>query len=285
LGAYGFNSTIFSYVPQGNSEYHGLAVDVSKRLSGHLTFKGAYTWSHLMDDSTMEINFTSLTPRRPQDFLNLRPEWASSALDRRHRLTLTWLYQTPWFEKSDNRWLRNLVGNYQVSGVYMAESPEWVTPQSATDANMNTDAVSDRVIVNPNGIPGIGSDVKQLKNSAGQVVAYVAVNPDAQFIRASSGALATSGRNILPTNGINNVDVNVVKTFTAGERYHIELRADFFNALNHPQYTPGRLDSVLSSSHVNETNYLTPGNPLFGKWDQVFPSNARLIQLAAKFSF
>ena len=238
-----------------------------------------------MDDSTMEINFTSLTPRRPQDFNNLGPEWASSALDRRHRLTLTWLYQTPWFEKSDNWWLRNLVGNYQVSGVYMAESPEWVTPQSATDANMNTDAVSDRVIVNPNGIPRIGSDVKQLKNSAGQVVAYVAVNPDAQFIRASAGALATSGRNILPTNGINNVDINVVKTFTAGERYHIELRADFFNALNHPQYTPGRLDSVLSSSHVNETNYLTPGNPLFGKWDQVFPSNARLIQLAAKFSF
>ena len=62
---------ITSYVPQGNSEYNGLAVDVSKRLSGHLTFKGAYTWSHLMDDSTMELNFTSLTPRRPQDFMNL----------------------------------------------------------------------------------------------------------------------------------------------------------------------------------------------------------------------
>jgi hypothetical protein len=24
---------------------------------------------------------------------------------------------------------------------------------------------------------------------------------------------------------------------------------------------------------------------LFGKWDQVFPSNARMIQLAAKFIF
>ena len=89
LAPYGFtnSSGITSYVPQGNSQYHGLAIDVSKRFSGHLTFKGAYTWSHLMDDSTMELNFTSLTPRRPQDFQNLRPEWASSALDRRHRLT------------------------------------------------------------------------------------------------------------------------------------------------------------------------------------------------------
>src|SRR6185369_14553501 len=177
LAPYGFSSVITSYVPQGNSEYHGLAVDVSKRLSGHLTFKGAYTWSHLMDDSTMELNFTALTPRRPQDFLNLGPEWASSALDRRHRLTLTWLYQTPWFEKNQSWFLRNLLGNYQVAGVYTAESPEWVTPQSATDANMNTDTAGDRVIVNPNGIFGTGSDVTQLKNAAGQVVAYLAVNP------------------------------------------------------------------------------------------------------------
>jgi hypothetical protein len=282
---YGFKSIITSYVPQGNSEYNGLAVDVSKRLTGHLTFKGGYTWSHLMDDSTMELNFTSLTPRRPQDFYNLRPEWASSALDRRHRLTLTWLYQTPWFEKNQSWLLRNLVGNYQVSGIYTAESPEWVTPQSVADANLNTDAIGDRVIVNPNGTPGTGSDVKQLKNSAGQVVAYVAVNPNAQFIRAQQGALATSGRNILPTSPINNFDLNVMKTFTAGERYHVELRADFYNSLNHPQYTPGRLNSVIFSSHAGETNYLTPGNTLFGKWDQVFASNSRTIQLAAKFNF
>jgi hypothetical protein len=285
LAPYGFNSVITSYVPQGNSQYHGLAIDVSKRLSGHLTFKGGYTWSHLMDDSTMELNFTSLTPRRPQDFQNLRPEWASSALDRRHRLTLTWLYQTPWFEKNGNWFLRNVAGNYQVSGVYTAESPEWVTPQSVTDANMNTDSAGDRVIVNPNGIAGTGSDVTQLKNSAGGVVAYLAVNPNAQFIRAQQGALATSGRNVLSTNPINSFDLNVVKSFSAGERYRVELRADFYNALNHPQYTPGRLNSVISSSHVNETNYLTPGNALFGKWDQVFPSNARIIQMAAKFSF
>ncbi len=287
LAPYGFTngSGITSYVPQGNSEYHGLAVDVTKRFSGHLTFKGAYTWSHLMDDSTMELNFTALTPRRPQDFQNLRPEWASSAIDRRHRLTLTWLYQTPWFEKNNNWLLRNVLGNYQLAGAYIAESPQWVTPQSAVDSNLNFDTAGDRVIVNPNGVPGTGSDVAALTNSAGQVVAYVAKNPNAQFIRAQAGALATSGRNILPTNPINNFDVNVTKSFTARERYRFEIRADFFNALNHPQYTPGRLDNVTSASHINETNYLTPGNPLFAKWDQVFPSNSRVIQLAAKFLF
>jgi hypothetical protein len=285
LAPYGFTSTITSYVPQGNSQYHGLAVDVNKRLSGHLTFKGAYTWSHLMDDSTMELNFTALTPRRPQDFLNLGPEWASSALDHRQRLTMTWLYQTPWFEKNNNWFLRNVAGNYQVSGVYFAESPEWVTPQSAVDSNMNGDSAGDRVIVNPAGVSGTSSDVTKLKNSAGQVVAYLAVNPNAEFIRAQAGALATSGRNILPTSPINNFDLNLTKSFAAAERFHVQIRADFYNALNHPQYTPGRLDNVVFASHIGETNYLTPGNPLFGQWSQVFPSNARMIQLAAKFIF
>ena len=116
-------------------------------------------------------------------------------------------------------------------------------------------------------------------------MAYQALNPNAQFIRAQAGALATSGRNILATNPINNFDVNVTKSFTAYERYRFEIRADFYNALNHSQYLPGRPNNVLSSSHINETNYLTPGNALFGKWDQVFPSNSRIIQLAAKFSF
>jgi len=287
LAQYGFTSSsgITSYVPRGNSEYNGLAIDVTKRLSGHLTFKGGYTWSHLLDDSTMELNFTTLTPRRPQDFQHLGPEWASSALDHRHRLTLTSLYDTPWFEKSNNWFLRNLVGNYQLSGVYVVESPEWVTPQSAVDSNLNLDSAGDRVIVNPNGISGTGSDVTPLKNSAGLTVAYLAVNPNAQFIKAAQGALATSGRNILPTNPIDNIDMSVAKSFTGGERYQVQIRADFYNALNHPQYTPGALDNVLAVGHAGQTNYLTPGNPLFGKWDQVFPSNSRVIQLAAKFNF
>jgi len=169
--------------------------------------------------------------------------------------------------------------------VYVVESPEWVTPQSAVDSNLNLDSAGDRVIVNPNGIPGTGSNATALLNSAGQTVAYLAANPSAQFIKAAPGALATSGRNIMPTNPIDNIDMSLAKSFTAAERYHVQIRADFYNGLNHPQYTPGSLDTVLAVGHAGQTNYLTPGNPLFGKWDQVFPSNSRVIQLAAKFNF
>jgi hypothetical protein len=281
----GFPLTITAYVPRGNSIYHGMAAELTRRFSRNLTFKGAYTWSHAMDDSTAEVNSTAITPRRPQDFNNLRSEWASSLLDRRQRLTFNWIYSTPWFANDKNLFKKHVLGNYQISGVYTVESPEYATPQSATDSNLNGDAASDRVIINTNGTPGLSSDVTALKNSRGDTVAYLANNPNAQYIRAQRGALATSGRNILPMRGINNWDFNIVKIVPIGERYKFQIRADFFNGFNHPQYTPGQINNIASLSRSGVTNYLTPGNAVFARYDQVYSSNPRNIQLAAKFTF
>ncbi|HEY1339904.1 MAG TPA: carboxypeptidase regulatory-like domain-containing protein, partial [Bryobacteraceae bacterium] len=281
----GFPAAVTAYVPRGNSMYHGLAMELTRRFASHLTFKGAYTWSHLMDDSTAEVNSTTLSPRRPQDFNNIRSEWASSLLDHRQRLSFNWIYETPWFQ-SDKNWVkRNVLGNYQIAGVYTVESPEYATPQSAADANLNADPATDRVIINPAGTPGLSSDVTALKNSRGDTVAYLAVNPNAQYIRAQKGAFPTSGRNILPMRGINNWDFNIAKNVTFTERWRLQVRADFFNGFNHPQYIPGRVNNILATSHAGQTNYLTPGNPLFGAWDQVYTSNPRNIQIGARLSF
>ena len=288
LAPFGFTNTITSYEPLGNSIYNGLATELKKRMSRHVLLQAAYTWSHMRDDSTAEVNTTALSPRRPQDFGNLQSEWADSALDHRQRGTLTWIYETPWFNKNQNGFVRNALGGYQLSGSYIFESPEMVTPQGGVDANLNSDATSDRTIVNINGVPGTGTGATALKNSAGATVAYVANNPNAQYITAQAGALADAGRNTLATPPINNWDLTAFKNFTIRERIKLQFRADFFNAFNHPQYTPGLLDSVSPvnrSSTVLPTTYLIPSNPLFGQWNQVFASNARYIQLGLKIRF
>jgi hypothetical protein len=287
LAPYGFTSAITSYLPIGNSTYNGLAAELRKRLSRNVLFQAAYTWSHTMDDSTAEINTTALSPRRPQDFGNMAAEWANSALDRRQRATLTWLYQTPWFAKDANWMKRGVLGGYQISGTYIVESPEYVTPQSATDSNLNTDSVGDRTIVNPGGTPGTGSGVTTLKNTAGQTVAYVAKDPTAQYIVAGQGTLANAGRNTLATPRINNWDITLSKSVSFHERMKLQVRADLYNAFNHPQYTPGYVDNV---SHVDRSSttpvpYLTPGSPVFAQWDQVYSSNSRVVQLGARFTF
>jgi hypothetical protein len=285
MAQYGFTSNITAYMPRGNSTYHGLAAEVTRRFSANLLFKGAYTWSHLMDDSSAEVNSTTLSPRRPQDFNNIRGEWASSLLDRRQRFTFTWIYETPWFAKSQNWIMKNAIGNWQIAGTYTAEAPEYGTPQSAQDSNENGDAAADRVILNPAGVKNTGSDVTALKNSAGSIVAYLANNPNAQYIRAGLGAFATSGRNLLAMRGINNFDFNIVKKLSFGERFKLELRADMFNGFNHPQYTPGRVNNIIFINRAGVTNYLTPGNAAFDQLDQVFGSNPRNIQVGARVVF
>lgn len=288
LAPYGFTNTITSYEPLGNSIYEGVATELRKRFSHRVQFLGAYTWSHLRDDSTAEINTTALTPRRPQDFGNLKSEWADSALDHPNRATATWIWETPWFSSPQNRFLHNVLGGYELTGSYIVESGELVTAQSGDDANLNGDSVADRTIINPNGVAGTGSGVTPLTNSAGATVAYLANNPNAQYIVAGSGALANAGRNTLETPRINNWDLSASKRFSLRERYSLQLRADFFNAFNHPQYTAGLLDDISPVTHTSSEfpiGSLIPGNPLFGQWNQVFSSNARYIQLGVKFWF
>src|SRR5262249_50978645 len=131
-----------------------------------LLLKAAYTWSHLMDDSTAEVNSTTLSPRRAEDFNNIRQEWANSLLDHRHRGSLAWAYQTPWFEKNSNPLLQKIVGNWEFTGAWFYESGEFVTPQSVADANLNTDTNTDRVVLNLSGNRNRSSDITPLCNSS-----------------------------------------------------------------------------------------------------------------------
>jgi hypothetical protein len=241
-----------------------------------------------MDDSTAEVNSTTLSPRRAEDFNNLHREWAPSLLDRRHRASFAWEYDTPWFEKAANSFLRNVAGNWLFSGTWIFESPEYATPQSGLDANLNGDAATDRVVINQSGDRSASSDTSaltSLRNGVNETVGYLVTNPNAYYIRARPGVYTVSGRNILKMRPVDNFDISVGKMVPFKEHYRFEIRADLYNAFNHPEYIPGRPDRVDSSSHPGETNYLTPGNSVFGLWDQVYSSNPRQIQLTAKFKF
>ncbi len=289
FAAAGFtNGSMTEDAPIGNSTYHGLALQLNKRYSRDLQFIGAYTWSHLIDDSTADFFTTLLTPRRPEDSQNLRQDRSSSALDHRQRLTFAAVYDLPIFRKS-NWLLKNLIGNWSVAPIYTFESPEYVTVLSQDDANLNGDVATDRAIVNPAGQAGVGSGVTPLTNSAKQTVAYLANNANARYIQAGPGAYANGGRNTLPGRPIDNVDLNLLKNFAVRERTKIQFSAQFFNLFNHPQFVPGFVNRVDNPAGANTSgavfNYLTPGNGIFNNPEAIYTSNPRGIQLALKILF
>ena len=292
----GFGSNIVADSPDGWSIYHGLQTSLTRRFTNGLTFLASYTFSRTIDNSTADFFSTSLTPRRPQDFQNWDAEKSVSALSRTHRLTLTAVYDVPFFKGSDNWAMKNILGNWSFSPVYTYESPQWATVQSATDSNLNNDSAGDRVILNPGGIRGTGSGVTALTNTAGDTVAYLASNPTAQYIVAGAGALANTGRNTLATQPTNDMSLSTYKEINFTERFKFRLGAQFGNILNHPQYIPGSnpgqglgvndVTSFLTGPNsISYINYLTPGNSIFNTPKGVFASNARTIALVAKFIF
>ncbi len=291
LAAYGSLQNLTGYNPEATSTYHGLALQLNRRYSNGLMLIAAYTLSHLEDNATATNFSTYLTPRRAQDFQNLTAEWASSSLDHRQRFTFTPVYDWQPFQQS-NWFVKNILGNWNISGTYTYQSPEFATVQSNVDSNLNNDSAGDRVIVNPAGVATAGtgvtgydaSGVAQADGSS-SIVAYVANSSKARYVVAGSGALANSGRNTFPLKPTDNIDAAIYKRFNFSERLRFSIGAQFFNILNHAQYTGGYLSDVASLGYTNSRNDLIPGNSLFGRFDQFYSSNSRTGQISATFDF
>jgi hypothetical protein len=293
-------SNLVAFLSNGNSTYHGGSVNLTKRFSNGFQLTSAYTWSHLIDDTTAEVNSTVLSPRRVQDFQNLTPERADSALDHRHRFVTSLIYELPWFRKSSGL-TKALLGGFQVSGTYTYESGERITIRSGNDANLNGDNAGDRAILNPTGQEGVASLVTPLVRTCGsfnadgscvqsvaaRTVGYAAINPNAKYIQTGNGAVANIGRNTFLLPAINNTDLSLFKNFHFTESKYIQIRVDFFNVFNHPQYVPGSVNTVdlVDTSGLTTLNQVAPLTSDFLHPSQVLSSNPRVVQLALRFNF
>jgi hypothetical protein len=91
------------------------------------------------------------------------------------------------------------------------------------------------------------------------------------FVPAAPYTFGTTGPGIVRGPKFSNLDASLTKKFTITERYSFDFRADFFDALNHPNW-------------ANPNTQL--GNPNFGKITATTaPGGNRTIQLSGKLFF
>jgi hypothetical protein len=285
----GFTGNVTSFQPWGYSNYNALQTSFKRNFTNGLQFQAAWTWSHTLDNSTADVFSTVLTPRRPQNFACFACDYGTSALDRRHRITVAATYDLPFF-KNDNWFMKNVVGNWQFSPIYTFQSPEYATVQSGSDANLNGDSAPDRAaLLNNSGVPNTYSNVTALKNTAGAVVGYVANDPTAQYIAAGSGVYGAVGRNTLSTPDVNNWDFAMLKRVNITERQALQFIFQATNIFNHAQYVPGLISDVQSfgqaSGTVRGALLPPPISSTFAQWNQVFTNHPRNLVLVLKYSF
>lgn len=209
--------------------YHGLQVELSKRLSQGVNFTTNYTWSKSID-TTSEATFVGAGDSN-QNGNDARALRGLSRFHTPHRFTFFGTYRTPFFDK-DRGVLGHLLGGWQSTAVFRWAhgTPFSVIRSGGADLNFDGFAEARPVIIDPS-ILGrtIGNpDTSQadLPRSAFR---------DATFADFGNGIL---GRNTFYADGVKSVDLAFAKSFAMPwlENHRLNVRADLFNAFNMVQW-------------------------------------------------
>jgi hypothetical protein len=228
----------------GDSSYHSGYVRLERRFRRGFSLLAHYTWSKFLDDVAGADEYGD--PGSYMDAYNRRLDKSISGSDIPHRVVLTGLYQTPSF---DNRGaLRWIAGSWQAGVLATLQSGAPFTVVTAANTTNAFSAGSLR----PNLLrdPRLGSGERTLARWF-----------DTQaFAAPPQFAFGNSPRSGLRGDGLQTVDLTLSKEFPVTERYRLNLRAEFYNLLNHANFElPGHVfgaanfGAVLSAENPRAT--------------------------------
>jgi hypothetical protein len=254
----------------GNSWYNGLEISVSKRPSHGLQFLASYTFSKTLDTDGADVNSTSaVNALTLGDQNSSRQRWGRASSDRTHRF----VFSETWSLPSPSAGLRPaLFGGWDFATVVTIQSGSALTI-SATNANNVFGISTDRAQLS-----GTCSTVHLVKGGSVESnlegyfnASCFATSPiiGADGIGTGFGNSATG---IVDGPGQANLDLALSKSLMVNwplEKSSLQFRAEFFNALNHPQF-------------ANPDNNFT--SPTFGVISTT-AVNPRVGQLAVRLSF
>ena len=248
-------SSIFTENTVANSNYNSLQVSAEKRFSHGLQFQAAYTFSKSIDDASSFENMLN-----PLDFRRSR---SLSLFDARNRLVTSFVYQFP--HKDLHGFADKLLNGWQTSGIVTFQSGFPIPIESSDDLELMYSAFFY--------YPGEPDQLAPLQRLNPRNGLNLAFNP-ADFAPQALGTIGSSPRSVCCGPGINNIDFSMMKDTQLTERYKMEFRAEFFNIVNHAQFT--KVDGNISDGDPS-----TGGT--FGKVLQA--RDPRLVQFALKLIF
>jgi hypothetical protein len=212
----------------GDSNYHSLQSRITRRFSRGLTFIGAYTYGHAIDNSPGEGNGSG-NNFFVMDNNNLRRERGDADFDVRHRGTFTAVYDLPFgsgrrFLSGANGFSKKVLEGWQVAGIYQVQSgfPLTVSQSGNRSGTFASNERADR-LCNGN-LPGERRVRERWFDTS-------------CFAPSPLGFFGNAARGIIRRPGQNNLDFSVLKQTRLTESSQLEFRAEFFNLPNHTQFS------------------------------------------------
>lgn len=219
-------STLSTIDDGANSSYHGLLLSVNRRLASHFSVLANYTWSHCLDDGTLDGEVVGGYPNPTNRALNR----GNCSIDVRHIFNASAIAETPHWKGG---FAKKLLSDWEISAILTKRSGFWFSPTSGID-NSLTAIGGDR--------PNVVGDPNPSERTLDRWF-----NPSA-YVPNGPGEFGNAGRNSLVGPGAFNIDAALMRRIPIGESQHVQIRAEAFNVLNHARFNNPR--SSLSDSNI-----------------------------------
>ncbi|HSB16946.1 MAG TPA: carboxypeptidase regulatory-like domain-containing protein [Bryobacteraceae bacterium] len=236
------------YVTNGaGHQYNGLTAEALRHLAGGLYFQGSWTWAR--DRYDLDYNwdfggekFISEDPR------NRKREIGPAQEIPTHRFSTNFIYQLPFgkgrhFGSNVSRLGDLLIGGWELSGIYTAQTGQFLTPFwsgddpvgiSFTDSDTPASVtLRPDVLRNPNFSSGQRTIEKWFDTGA--------------FAPPQAGSFGTSGKGVIIGPGVNVWSVGFAKEFGLYERARLRWEMTATNFFNHPNWVNPSTDITDSS--------------------------------------
>jgi Carboxypeptidase regulatory-like domain/TonB-dependent Receptor Plug Domain len=246
--------SVSSLTNNGNSFYNALQASLQRRWSdGVLSF--AYTWSKVTDDVDPPANSSPI-----QNVYDLRTEHGLAVYDVPQRFVADFVYRLPFGR--GGHWLtsepvlKDIIAGWEISGITEFQTG---LPLAVTQGN-NTGGFTGTQRPNQIAPAALGSGQRSVSDW---------FNTNA-FTVAPAYTQGDEARFSFFGPGINNWDAALMRNFAVTEHLKVQLRGEFYNALNHPNF--------------NNPN-TTLGNVNYGKITSDSNHGPRVMELALRIFF
>jgi hypothetical protein len=215
-GSFSFDENV------GNSSYNALQAKLQKSLSFGLNFLASYTWSKSLDTQS-EGQSGSI-----ETIYDLRRDWGPSDFNRSQLFTFSSVYQLPVgkgkaYLSNANGFVRAVLGDWNIGGIVTFDSGQPFSILAGGDIANNGNAGPQRAQVVGSPTTGFTQSRLEWFNTAA-------------FALPATYTFGNEGRNNMTGPPEKNVDFIAYKDFPFAERMNLQLRSEFFNILNHPDF-------------------------------------------------
>lgn len=250
--------------PRYDSNYHSLQLYVQHRFTGSSQVNLSYTWSKNLTNSQNDRSSS------PQDPYNIALEYGRAALDRRHILSINYVYELPFFQKQEG-FVGKVLGGWQASGIvtYNTGLPFTAVTSSLDPAGLAISLANPTA--RPNQICDPNANAPHLREQWFTISCFE-LNPSSTAVGLPL-TVGSAGRGTINGPETLRFDLTFVKNlrFQVSEKttVKVQLRAEGYNIFNKTNFRG------FSSLNVTST--------LFGVIGST--RDPRTMQFGAKISF